>query len=74
MERRFYKELWRLRFNKMLVLEKKSAVDYKALLDECRKKYKNHPIEAHLERLIKDEKRHATLVEELARILNSQPD
>ena len=74
MERRFYKELWSLRFNKMLALEKKSVVDYQALLDECKKRFKNHSIASHLERLIADEKKHALLVQELIEILSRQPD
>ncbi len=72
MERRFYKELWAIRFNKMLELEKKSFVDYQALLEECKKRFKDHSIIAHLERLIADEKNHAILVQELIDILNRQ--
>ena len=74
MERRFYKELWSIRFNKMFELEKQGIVAYEGLLRECKNKHKGHSIEAHLERLIADEKRHAILVEELLRILNTQPD
>ena len=62
MKRKFYKELWSIRFNKMLGLEKQSIVDYQALLEECKKRYKGHSIKPHLERLIADEKRHALLV------------
>lgn len=74
MERRFYRELWELRFNKMLELEKKSVVDYEALLEECRKRFKNHAIQEHLEKLIHDEKKHARLVGELLEILARQRD
>ena len=74
MERRFYKELWSIRFNKMLKLEKQGIAVYEALLQECRNKYKGHSVEAHLERLIVDEKKHVILVEELLRILVAQPD
>ena len=74
MERRFYKELWSIRFNKMLELEKQSVVTYEGLLRECKNKHKGHSIESHLERLIADEKRHAILVEELLRILDAQMD
>ena len=73
MERRFYKELWRIRFNKMLELEKQAVVDYQALLNESRKKHKGHSIEPNLEKLIADEKRHALLVQELIEILGRQP-
>ena len=74
MERRFYKELWSIRFNKMLELEKQSVVAYQALLDESKKKHKGHSIEPHLEGLIADEKKHVTLVEELLQILDAQPN
>ena len=74
MERRFYKELWSLRFNKILKLEEKSVVDYEALLRDCKKHSKNHSIISHLERLIVDEKKHAILVQELIQILERQSD
>jgi rubrerythrin len=74
MERKFYKELWDIRFNKMLVLERQGIVAYQGLLQECKTKHKGHSVEAHLERLIADEKRHAILVEELLQILDAQPD
>ena len=74
MEKRLYRELWHLRFQKMLELEKQSVVDYEALLAECKKKYKDHPIQPHLERLIADEKKHALLVGELIEILGRQPE
>ncbi len=74
MERRFYKELWNLRFNKMLGLEKQSVVDYQALLDDCKKRFKDHAVVPHFEKLIADEKKHALLVEELLQILERQPD
>ena len=72
MERRFYKELWGLRFNKMLALEKRSVVDYQALIEECKKHFKNHSVIAHLERLVADEKKHVLLVQELIQILDRQ--
>lgn len=72
MERQFYKELWGLRFQKMLALEKKSVDHYEDLLRECKAKYKEHSIQPHIERLIKDEKKHIVLVQELIDILNSQ--
>ena len=74
MERVFYKELWRIRFTKMLQLEEQSVTDYQALLKECQKKYKGHSIEANLEKLITDEKKHALLVRELIGILDRQFD
>ncbi len=74
MRKRFYKELWSLRFAKMLQLEEQSVLDYEALLEESRRRFKAHPIIPHLEKLILDERRHARLVQELLRILERQPD
>ncbi len=74
MERRFYKELWRLRFDKMLGLENQSIVDYQVLLEECKKRFKNHAMIPHFEKLIADEKKHALLVQELIQILERQPN
>ena len=73
MKRRFYRELWALRFKRMLKLEEKSAVDYQVLIDECTKRFKDHSIVTHLTQLVADEKRHALLVRELIEILDSQP-
>lgn len=72
MKRKFYKELWHLRFTKMLGLEKQSAGEYEALLGECKKYYKDHAVIPIFEKLIADEKRHARLVEDLLRILERQ--
>ena len=72
MEPRFYKELWGLRFHKMLALEKQSVVNYQALIEECRKRFRSHSIIAHLERLVADERKHVLLVQELIQILDSQ--
>lgn len=72
MERKLYRELWRMRFEKMLRIEKKSIVDYEALLTECRSRFRGHSIEPHFEKLIADEKKHVLLCRELIRILNLQ--
>ncbi len=74
MKREFYRELWSLRFNRMLKLEEKSIVDYQALLDECKKHFKDHSIVTHLTKLVADEEKHAMLVGELIEILNRQPE
>ena len=74
MDRRLYKELWAIRFKRMLHLEKKGVHDYESLLKECKDDHRNHAIEPHLERLIQDEKKHVMLVEELIRILERQLD
>ncbi len=73
MKRKFYNELWNIRFRKMLGLEKRSIVTYQGLLGECKKAQKFSSIATHLERLIKDEKKHVELVEELIAILRRQP-
>ena len=72
MNRELYRELWKMRFEKMLELEEKSIVAYGELLSESRLQHKGHPIEPHLERLIADETRHAHLAKELLAILACQ--
>lgn len=72
MRRKFYKELWRLRFEKMLRLEREAMNEYEALLKECEKTHKDHPVADHLKRLAEEERKHASLVEELQRILEAQ--
>ena len=74
MEKRFYKELWDLRFHKMLQLEKQSAAAYQALLDRCEKDFAGHSMIPHFKKLIADEKRHVLLVQELIDILKRQKD
>jgi len=74
MERRLYKGLWQMRFQKMLKLEENAARDYEALLEECREKHQEHPIETHLEQLIHDELKHARLVQQLLKIVERQPE
>lgn len=72
MNRELYRELWAMRFNKMLGLERHSVEDYKHLLTECRRQHRSHSIEPHLEQLIRDEARHVGLVQELLDILARQ--
>lgn len=74
MKRKFYKELWGMRFKKMLTLEKDSVVAYSSMLKECKKKHQMDSIIPHLERLVADEKRHALLCKELCAILERQPE
>ncbi len=73
MERRFYKELWQIRFQKMLKLEEDSVKAYEKLSKEAQKITGSEAVRPHLERLIADEKRHSLLVNELLKILNKQP-
>jgi rubrerythrin len=75
MDRRFYKELWRVRFQKMLRLENESIENYKQLLDESNSKYpEHHVLKTSFQKLITDEEKHARLVKELLEILERQPD
>lgn len=74
MERRFYRELWKLRFEKMLTLEEEAAACYESLIQDCRRHNADHAILPLLERLVTDEKRHAKLVRELLSILDRQED
>ena len=74
MDRRATKKLWKIRFDKMFLLEKQGVRNYEMLLKECQDKYKSHPIVPHFKKLITDEKKHVLLVEELLTILRRQPD
>jgi len=75
MQRKLFKELWILRFQKMLRLEEESALAYQEFLDECKEKHKNKKeIQQQLKTLITDEKRHARLVQELLKIVERQED
>ena len=75
MQRELYRELWTLRFQKMLQLEESSVQEYEVLLEEAQKIYEDHT-ELHntFRQLISDEKMHAKLVRELLDIVEQQPD
>lgn len=75
MQRKLYKELWTMRFQKMLKLEEQSVEDYGALLKESKLKYRSATqLQDHLKQLIVDEKKHAKLVRELLSIVDRQAD
>ena len=74
MERTLYRELWQIRFQKMLNLELQAARDYQLLIERCRSLGGNAPVIECLEGLIRDEKRHAALAKELLLILERQKD
>ena len=75
MQRRLYKELWLLRFQKMLQLEEESVKQYENLLEESQRMYKNDiEIQDIFRKLIVDEQRHAKLVQELLDIADKQPE
>ena len=73
MQRKLYRELWTMRFQKMLKLEEQSIVDYTSVLKECKGKG-NTVFETNLKKLILDEKKHAKLVKELLNIVDRQED
>ncbi|OGW87317.1 MAG: hypothetical protein A3C35_08615 [Omnitrophica bacterium RIFCSPHIGHO2_02_FULL_46_11] len=75
MQRKLYKELWGMRFQKMLELEEQSITAYQALLQEFKKKYKDETkLQNDFKQLISDEKKHAELVRTLLKIVGEQPD
>ena len=74
MQKKLYKELWNLRFQKMLVLEEQSIQDYEEILKECGKSKAASETKEKLERLITDETRHAKYVRELIKIVNRQEE
>ena len=75
MQRQLYKELWVLRFQKMLRLEEESIVGYQKLLEECQKKSEGGlELQNDLKKLITDEKRHAKLVQELLNIVRREEE
>lgn len=73
MKRKLYRELWSLRFHKLLDLERAAAAEYGELLQTYRKNPAASAVVPHLERLLADEKKHAALCEELLAILDRQP-
>jgi len=78
MDRKLYKELWCIRFEKMLALEKESLNVYQALIKECPRIEKfrqcSSKIQSALEQIAQDEKKHVKLVEELLAITKRQSD
>lgn len=75
MQRKLFRELWILRFQKMLRLEEESIKAYEMFLGECREKHEDdEEIQQHLKTLIRDEKKHARLVRELLKIVERQEE
>lgn len=74
MERKHFKELWRMRFEKMLSLEKQAEETYRLLLNERERECSDSAAIPHLQLLTIEEKKHIHLVEELLEILHRQPD
>jgi len=78
MKRKHYKELWKLRFQKMRSTEAKMYKGYGTLISKCDNLPKPESvkkfIKSTLEKIRKDELKHAGLVEKLIEILKRQPD
>lgn len=72
MQKKLYKELWNLRFQKMLALEEQSIQDYEKILSECTKQNIQGTVKGRLKQVISDEMTHAKLVNELIQIVNRQ--
>lgn len=72
MQKKLYKELWNLRFQKMLALEEQSIQDYEKILSECTKQNIQGTVKGRLKQVISDEMTHAKLVNELIQIVNCQ--
>ena len=76
MKRRYIKELWSVRFQKMHRIEKGMASRYSLLAQKANKLPKEekvkHFIESSLKEIHDDEVKHAALVEELMDILKRQ--
>ena len=69
MKTEFLKTLWMLRFEKMKENEESAAWKYQEILDECLTAFgENDPVIASLKQLVHDERMHAKLAEELAKI------
>lgn len=78
MKRHHTKELWKLRFQKMRSTEAKMYKGYGTMLTKIDKLPKPESvkqfIKSTIQKIQKDELRHAGLVEKLIEILKRQPD
>ncbi len=69
MKNEYLKTLWMLRFEKMKRNEEQAAWSYQEVLDECLIDFgKNDETISLLSQLVKEERIHATLAEELIKI------
>ena len=71
MQRKLYKELWLLRFQKMLDLEEGAIREYQELLRQLKDDIK---LKEKFETLIQDETQHAKLIRQLIEIVHEQAD
>ena len=74
MQGRFHKELWTMRFQRMLDLELRAAETYEFLLEECKQKEEEMSVQEELAKLVADEKKHAKLVQQLLEIVAKQAE
>ncbi len=69
MENEFLKNLWQLRFEKMKKNEEEAAWAYQEVLDLCLVLFGGaHPVIEKLQTLVKEERMHEKLAEELIEI------
>lgn len=70
MKEEFLKTLWMLRFEKMKETEENAAWTYQEILDECLAAFgESDPGVENLHKLVREERGHAHLAEELMQIL-----
>jgi len=76
MESSFLKDLWVLRFEKMKKGEEDAAWMYQELLDQCLTLLdKDHPVIPLLQMLVREERMHEKLAEQLIQIShNTHPE
>ena len=74
MQKKLYKELWTLRFQKMLTLEEQGIQEYQNLLKDCVKAKADDSVKDKLKKLIADETRHAKYVQELLKVVDAQEE
>ena len=72
MQGKFYKELWTMRFQKMLELEREGVQTYQSIVDGCGKDKSCANLKADLKKLVEDEKKHVKLVHQLLEIVERQ--
>ena len=66
------KDLWIMRFNKILQMEKDSFAFYQSLLQKYEKMLDGTPVKMKLEKLMKEEARHIRLAKNLLQTLEGK--
>jgi rubrerythrin len=67
-----FKELWEIRFLKVLNLEKESLSFYRSLLKHNQSLLEETRAKAILERILEDERRHIRIVRKLLRLVRGK--